>query len=488
MKGEYILALDQGTTSSRAVIFDRQLRPLGVAGREFKQHYPRPGWVEHEPDDLFGSIFESASEVMRKLAIRPEQLLSIGIANQRETTLVWERRTGRPVYPAIVWQCRRTADICREISEAGMAGMIKEKTGLLSDPYFSATKIKWILDQVNGVRAAAEKGDLCFGTVDSYLVWKLTEGKFHLTDYTNAARTMLFNIHRLDWDEELLKLFNIPRSMLPEVVPSRGVPAVCNHPLFDRLPIPISGVAGDQQAALFGQFCDNPGAMKITYGTGAFLLLNIGGEPIQSRHGLITTLGAGSRPGKPEYALEGSVFMAGAIMQWLRDGIGILPDVGKAGEIAAALPDNGGVYMVPAFTGLGAPYWDAGARAAILGMTRGTGRNEIIRAAEEAIAYQCADLIEAMRKDVDLPIPLVKVDGGAARDNFLLQFQADILNCVIEKPSYLESTVLGAARLARGECGKLDHEGVIFAPKMKPELREKLLLGWRKAVSLCRTT
>ncbi len=488
MEAKYILALDQGTTSSRAVIFDGQLQPIGAAGREFKQQYPRRGWVEHEPDDLFGSIFESASEVMRKLSIRPDQIQNIGIANQRETTLVWDRRTGRPVYPAIVWQCRRTAGICREMAEAGMGEMVKEKTGLLLDPYFSATKIKWILDNVNGSRAAAERGELCFGTVDSYLVWKLTEGKYHLTDYTNAARTMLFNIHELEWDDELLELFDIPRSMLPEAVPSLGVPAVCNHPLFDRLPIPISGIAGDQQAALFGQFCDKPGEMKITYGTGAFLLLNIGARPIQSSHGLVTTLGAGSSPDRPEYVLEGSVFMAGAIMQWLRDGIGILPDVSKAGEIAAALPDNGGVYMVPAFTGLGAPHWDAEARAAIMGMTRGTGRAEIIRAAEEAIAYQCADLIEAMRRDVDLPIHRVKVDGGAARDNFLMQFQADILDCVIEKPQYLESTVLGAARLACGECGRMHRDGMVFESKMDSELRKKLLHGWQDAVKLCRTT
>jgi glycerol kinase len=478
MTPRYILALDQGTTSSRAVLFDETLKPLASAGRAFEQHYPQSGWVEHEPDDLFGSISEAIGEVMRKYPVAPQEINAIGIANQRETTLVWNRRTGRPVHRAIVWQCRRTAELCRQLEAEGLGDYIRKNTGLVPDPYFSATKIKWILDH----HRELSPDDLLFGTVDTYLIWKLTEGKRHVTDYTNAARTMLFNIRTLDWDNVLLDRFGIPRAILPEVVPSRGNDILCNHPLFDRAPIPIRGIAGDQQAALCGQCCDAAGELKITYGTGAFLLLNTGGEFISSRHGLITTLGSGTAPGRPEYVLEGSVFMAGAIMQWLRDGLGILPDAAKAAEIAASIPDTGGVCLVPAFTGLGAPYWNAEARAAITGMTRGTTSKEIIRAAEEAIAFQCADLIDAMRRDLERPIQSVRVDGGAARDSFLLQFQADLIDCAVERPAYAETTLLGAARLASGSNTACPMDLTTFTPKMSQEVREEHLTRWRKAV------
>lgn len=480
MRPRYILALDQGTTSSRAVLFDENLKPLGSAGREFSQHYPQSGWVEHEPDDLFGSIFEAVGEVLRKYSVQPEEIKSIGIANQRETTLIWDRKTGQPVYRAIVWQCRRTADLCRRLESEGLGEYVKANTGLVIDPYFSATKIKWILDNVAGLNTK----DLLFGTVDTYLIWKLTEGKFHVTDYTNAARTMLFNIKTLDWDPVLLEKLGIPRHILPQVLPSSNEQVICSHPLLDRVPIPIRGIAGDQQAALFGQYCDAPGELKITYGTGAFLLLNAGWEFIESRHGLITTLGTATSPARPEYVLEGSVFMAGAIMQWLRDGLGILPDVRQAAEISASIPDTGGVCLVPAFTGLGAPYWKADARAAITGMTRGTTRREIIRAAEEAIAFQCADLIEAMRRDLDRPLRKVRVDGGAARDRFLLQFQADLLDSTVERPDYLETTLLGAARLASDAPVECRIPKMTFTPQMAEAERNNHLARWHQAVEM----
>ncbi len=488
MKREYILALDQGTTSSRAMLFDFALAPVGAAGRDFPQHFPRNGWVEHDPEDLAGTTFTAIEEVLRQTGVEPAEVRAVGIANQRETVLVWRRATGRPIYPAIVWQCRRTADFCREVAASAFAGAIRERTGLIADPYFSASKLRWILDNVPDARRRAEAGELCFGTVDSYLAWHLSGGREHVTDYTNASRTMLFNIHTLDWDDELLAYFGIPRAMLPRVVPSSGVLATCRHPALDNRPIPLAGIAGDQQAALHGQFCDRPGELKITYGTGAFLLLNTGSEAIPSRHNLVTTLGAGSRAGAPEFLLEGSVFMAGAIMQWLRDGLGVIADAREAGAIAASVPDTGGVYLVPAFTGLGAPYWDAEARAALLGMTRATTRREIIRAAEEAIAYQCADLVEAMRRDLEGPIAGIRVDGGAARDDFLLQFQADLLGCSVERPACLESTGLGAARLALAGIGcgagsASDVGGMEFCPRMEAARREALIGGWRRAVA-----
>lgn len=484
---KYVLAIDQGTTSSRAVVFDHQMNPLGSASRVFEQHYPHNGWVEHDPSDLVGSVMESIAEVMGKLKISPRDLSAVGITNQRETTLVWDRKTGIPVYPAIVWQCRRSAELCEKLKADGLGEYVQKTTGLLIDAYFSATKIKWILDNVPGARQRAEAGELLFGTVDSFLIWKLSGGQTHVSDYTNASRTMLFNIHTLDWDERLLQVLGIPRSMMPRVVPSSGVCATCDHDGLDRLPIPIAGIAGDQQAALYGQHCHAAGQMKITYGTGAFLLLNIGNQPLQSRHGLVTTLTAGTQPGAPEYALEGSVFMAGAIMQWLRDELGILPDAGETGAIAASVPDSGGVCLVPAFVGLGAPYWDMYARAAIVGMSRGTNRKHIIRAAEEAIAYQCADLISAMKSDTGGKVQMARVDGGAARDNFLLQFQADVLDCKIERPSYAETTVAGAAELALRavdpqacvqEAGGVDR----FEPRIDPQKREKLLEMWKRAV------
>ncbi len=479
-----ILAVDQGTTSSRALLFDRGLQPVGGAGHPFPQHYPAAGQVEHDPAELLESVTRSIEEVLAKTAADP---IALGIANQRETTLVWNRTTGEAIHPAIVWQCRRTADRCRELREQGHEAMIREKTGLVLDPYFSATKLEWILDRVSGGRRAAERGELLFGTVDSYLVWKLSGGQAHVTDYTNAARTMLFNLDNLDWDDELLALFKIPRAMLPRVVPSSGEIAVTDHPAFGGRRIPIRGLAGDQQAALHGQFCDRPGELKITYGTGAFLLLNTGRHRIVSRHGLLTTLGAGTLPDAPEYVLEGSVFMAGAIMQWLRDGLGILPDTSRSGEIAASVPDTGGVILVPAFTGLGAPYWNPDARAALLGMTRGTTHREIIRAAEEAIAYQCTDLVEAMQHDLRKPIQGIRVDGGASRDDFLMQFQADMFNHPIERPPCLESTVLGVARLAFTASGitptRPSGQIQVFPPGSLALSRDQRLTLWRQAIA-----
>ncbi len=486
----FILALDQGTTSSRAMLFDRDLRPCGTAQQEFSQIYPRPGWVEHDPEVLWQSQLAVMTEVVEHAGCGPDALSAVAVTNQRETAMVWNRRTGKPIHNAIVWQCRRTADRCEALKKRGLGNLIHEKTGLVIDAYFSATKIQWILDQVDGARDAALRGDLLCGTIDSWLIWKLSGGRRHVTDFTNASRTMLFNIHTLCWDEKLLELFGIPASMLPEVVPSSGIAATCELPGWGAKSLPVAGIAGDQQAALFGQGCFESGQVKNTYGTGCFLLMNTGERPVSSRNGLLTTLGAQTRPGAPSYVLEGSVFMGGAVMQWLRDEVQILAQSSDAGPIAASIPDTGGVVLVPAFAGLGAPHWDMYARGTLVGMTRGTGRAQIIRAAEEAIACQCNDVVAALQADSGHPIARLRVDGGAAADDFLMQFQADLLDCRIERPACMETTALGAATLAALALGWQTPERLAkrppektFSPAMPGDVRQRLLANWRKAVS-----
>lgn len=487
---EYILALDQGTTSSRALLFDRDLQPRFAAQREFPQLYPQPGWVEHDPETIWQSQLAVLLEVVERAGCGPEAIAALAVANQRETVVVWDRRTGQPIHNAIVWQCRRTAERCDELRRRGLADRLRAKTGLVLDAYFSATKIEWILDHVAGARDAARRGDLLCGTIDAWLVWKLSGGRRHVTDYTNAARTLLFNIHDLRWDEELLDLFGIPASMLPEVVPSSGVAAECALPGGSLRHAPVAGLAGDQQAALFGQGCFEPGQAKNTYGTGCFLLLNAGDVPVVSRNGLLTTLTAQTRPGAPSYALEGSIFIGGAVLQWLRDELKILTHAADSDPIARSIPDTGGVYFVPAFAGLGAPHWDMYARGALLGLTRGTGRAQIVRASLEAIAYQCADVAAAMAADGGRPLAVLRADGGAAANDFLMQFQADVLGCPIERPASMESTARGAAALAALALGWHTPQSLAahpaektFAPAMPADRRAALLAGWRKAVA-----
>ena len=485
---KYILSLDQGTTSSRAILFDNEQNILCVQQREFEQIYPHQGWVEHNPMEIWSSQYGVMNEVIAQSGVAPRDIAGIGITNQRETTTLWERATGRPVYNAIVWQCRHTAPIVDELLKTpGMDEYIRENTGLVPDAYFSATKIKWILDHVPGAREKAEAGELLFGTVDTWLVWKLTGGKVHVTDRTNASRTMLYNIRTLDWDEKLLQALDIPRGILPEVRDSSEIYGYTN---IQGVDVPVAGIAGDQQAALFGQGCFAPGDAKNTYGTGCFLLMNTGKEIYQSKNGLVTTV-AISLNGEVEYALEGSVFVGGAVIQWIRDGMHMIQDSCDSEDYAQKVPDNGGVYIVPAFTGLGAPYWDMYARGAILGITRGTTQNHIIRAAEESIAYQSADLMGAMEKDTGIKIKTLKVDGGASRDQFLMQFQADILDKAVQRPAIRETTALGAAYLAglatgvwksREEITHLWSCNQLFEPKMDAARREELLEGWHKAV------
>ena len=482
-----ILALDQGTTSSRALLFDAGLRPVATVQREFPQLYPQPGWVEHDPEAIWNSQRAVIDEVLAAAGVGAGAVAALALANQRETVVVWNRRTGRPVHPAIVWQCRRTADRCETLRRDGAEADIREKTGLVLDPYFSAAKLGWILDHVDGAREAARRGELLAGTIDSWLIWKLTEGAVHATDFTNASRTQLFNIGTLRWDDDLLALFDIPAAMLPAVVPSSGL---AGHGRIGAHRVPILGIAGDQQAALFGQGCLAPGEAKNTYGTGCFLLMNTGAEPVRSRQGLLTTLTAQTRVGAPGYALEGSVFMGGAIMQWLRDELGILARASDAGPLAASVPDTGGVYLVPAFAGLGAPHWDAYARGAIVGMTRGTGRRHIIRAAEEAIAFQCAELAAAMEADAGCPLNVLRVDGGASADDFLMQIQANLLGCRIERPACTETTALGAAALAAQALGwPAPAAGAdapaphMFTPARDEPWRRQQLAGWRRAVA-----
>jgi len=488
----YVLALDQGTTSSRAILFDNEQNIIAVRQREFEQLYPQQGWVEHDPMEIWSSQYGVMNEVVAQSGVDAHDIAAIGITNQRETTILWEKATGRPIYNAIVWQCRRTAPLVDELlSQPGMEEYIKENTGLVPDAYFSATKIKWILDHVPGARERAQAGEILFGTVDSWLVWKLTGGKVHVTDRTNASRTMLYNIHKLDWDDTLLNALDIPRAMLPRVTDSSeiyGYTDLCG------VQVPVAGIAGDQQAALFGQGCFSKGEAKNTYGTGCFLLMNTGDTICHSKNGLLTTI-AISLNGKVEYALEGSVFVGGAVIQWVRDGLRMIQESRDSEYYAQKVSDNGGVYIVPAFTGLGAPYWDMYARGAIVGITRGTTQNHIIRAAEESIAYQSYDLVHAMELDVGQPITALKVDGGASRDQFLMQFQADILNKTVLRPAIRETTALGAAYLAglatgvwkdRGEIRSLWHCNMTFTPNMEAPEREKMLAGWHKAVGRSR--
>ena len=490
---KYILALDQGTTSSRAIVFDKQGNILGKAQQEFPQIYPKPGWVKHDPHDIYGSQVGVIVEALIRANVSATDIAAIGITNQRETTFVWDKNTGKPVYNAIVWQCRRTADYCEKLKEDGLADMIYEKTGLVLDAYFSATKLKWILDNVEGVRARAEKGDLLFGTVDTYIMWQLSRGRIFATDYTNACRTMLFNIHTLTWDDDLLKLFDIPRCMLPEVHPSGYNYGMTDETFIGR-EIPICSVVGDQQAALFGHLAVEEGDVKNTYGTGCFLLMNTGHKPVKSTNGLVTTLGA-SLDDKPPYVLEGSVFIGGAINQWLRDEMRMIKQAAETENYAKKVPDTNGVYIVPSFTGLGAPYWDPDARGTITGVTRGTQKEHFIRAALEAIDYQVYDLVNAMQRDANVKIKSLNVDGGASANNFLMQFQADILNATVVRPKVTETTALGACYLAGLCIGywkdvadiraniKVDRE---FQPKMTDERRRELVEGWAKAVRQAR--
>ena len=491
---KYVIALDQGTTSSRAIIFDKETNIISTAQREFTQLYPEPGWVEHNPMEIWATQRSVLTEVIARSGISLKDVAAIGITNQRETTIVWDKKTGEPVYNAIVWQCRRTADICEKLKEKGLEEYIKENTGLILDAYFSGTKLKWILDNVKGARERAEKGELLFGTVDTWLVWKLTAGKVHVTDYTNASRTMLFNIKELKWDKKILKELGIPENMLPEVRNSSEVYGYTKMGLTmgeeSGTNIPIAGIAGDQQAALFGQTCFNKGDIKNTYGTGCFMLMNTGENCIKSNNGLLTTIAVGIN-GKVEYALEGSVFIAGAVIQWLRDEMKFFSDAADTEYFATKIDDNGGVYLVPAFVGLGSPYWDMYARGTIVGLTRDSNRNHIIRAALESIAYQSKDLIDAMKEDSGLDLTSLKVDGGAVANNFLMQFQSDILNIEVLRPEIIETTALGAAYLAGLATGFWkDKEEIIkkqklnrkFLPNLSEELRSKYFKGWKKAV------
>lgn len=486
----YIMALDQGTTSSRCILFNRQGQAVSKAQKEFKQIYPVAGWVEQDPKEIWSSQISVAAEAMAKLGISAEDIASIGITNQRETTILWNKLTGEPVYNAIVWQCRRTSDMIQNIKASGLDRVIKEHTGLIPDAYFSATKIKWIFDNVEGVKEEAEKGNILFGTVDTWIIWKLTGGKVFATDYTNASRTMLFDIKKLIWDEEILNALDIPMSILPEVKPSSHIFGLTEKGLLGGK-ITIGGVAGDQQAALFGQGCYEKGEVKNTYGTGCFLLMNTGDTPITSDNGLLTTIAASSEKGKVQYALEGSVFVAGAAIQWLRDELQIIRAAAETEEAALSVKDTNGVYVVPAFSGLGAPYWDQYARGTIVGMTRGFNKNHLIRATLESIAYQNYAVLKAMEQDAGVEIKRLKADGGASSNNFLMKFQADILGIEVIRPSYVETTALGAAYLAGLAAGfwkdreEIKSNGIapeIFSPDMEETIRANKLQGWNKAV------
>lgn len=491
---KYVLALDQGTTSSRAIVFDKQGRMIGKAQQEFEQIYPKAGWVEHRPQDIYGTQIAVMTKAIVEAGIAVEDILSIGITNQRETTFVWDKNTGLPVYNAIVWQCRRTAEYCEQLKDQGWSEKIYAKTGLVLDAYFSATKIKWILDNVEGARERAERGELIFGTVDTFIMWKLSNGRIFATDYTNASRTMLYNIHTLDWDDELLELFGIPRSMLPEVCPS-GHNFGCTDETFIGREVPICGVVGDQQSALFGHLCVNKGDIKNTYGTGCFLLMNTGDQAVESKNGLVTTLAACVDGQKPQYILEGSVFIGGAINQWLRDEMRMIRNAPETETYSKRVPDTNGVYIVPAFTGLGAPYWDAEARGTVVGITRGTNKDHFVRAALEAIDYQVYDLVNAMKKDSSADITSLRVDGGASANNFMMQFQSDILNAEVVRPKVVEVTALGAAYLAGLMMGYWkDIEDIranieidrVFKPHMTPARRGELIAGWNHAVRQAR--
>lgn len=486
---KYVMALDAGTTSNRCILFNEKGEMCSVAQKEFTQYFPKPGWVEHDADEIWATQYEVAKQAMENIGATAADIASIGITNQRETTIVWDKATGEPVYHAIVWQCRRTSEYCDSLKDKGLVDKIREKTGLVIDAYFSGTKIRWILENVPGVRARAEAGELLFGTVETWLIWKLTKGKAHVTDYSNASRTLLFNINTLQWDDEILAELNIPKCMLPEVKPSSCVYGEADPSLFGG-PIPIGGAAGDQQAALFGQTCYKAGEAKNTYGTGAFLLMNIGDKPIFSKNGLVTTIAWGL-DGKVEYALEGSVFVAGASIQWLRDQLKVVDSAPDSEYMATRVKDTNGCYVVPAFTGLGAPYWDQYARGVIVGLTRGCNKNHIIRATVESLAYQVNDLLQAMKADSGIELAALNVDGGACANNFLMQTQADISNVPVNRPSCVETTAMGAAYLAGIAVGYWkDKEDVIantsldrtFTPAISAEEREARVKGWKKAV------
>jgi len=491
MTKKYVLALDQGTTSSRAILFDQAGKSVGAAQKEFTQIYPKAGWVEHDPMEIWGSQSGVAREVIEKLGVRPEEIAAIGITNQRETTIVWEKDSGKPIYNAIVWQCRRTASICDDLKARGLEPYIRENTGLVVDAYFSGTKLKWILDNVDGARERAQKGELLFGTVDTWLIWNLTRGAIHVTDYSNAARTLLFNIKSLEWDQKILAELDIPACMLPEVKPSSAIYGHTDPQTFGGAAIPISGDAGDQHAALFGQACFSEGMAKNTYGTGCFMLMNTGEQRIPSKNGLLTTIAWGI-DGKVNYALEGSIFMAGAAVQWLRDELKLIDNAAQSEELASTVPDTQGVYVVPAFVGLGAPYWDMYARGAILGLTRGSNRNHIVRATLESIAYQTRDVLQAMEDDSGISLKALKVDGGAVANNFLMQFQSDILGVPVKRPEITETTAMGAAFLAglavgfwkdKEEIAVMLKVSRTFTPAMSEAVRNQKYEGWKKAVA-----
>ena len=486
---KYIMALDSGTTSNRCILFDQSGRVCSVAQKEFTQIFPQPGWVEHDADEIFATQLEVARQAMRNIGATAGDIAAIGITNQRETTIVWDRHTGRPVYNAIVWQCRRTVDYCDAMRQLSLNDTIRSKTGLVIDPYFSATKIRWILNNVPGAREAAERGDLLFGTVETWLIWKLTGGKVHITDYSNASRTMLFNINDLRWDEEILQMMKIPAAMLPQVVPSSGLVGY-TEPSFFGAPVAIAGAAGDQQAALFGQTCFSPGEVKCSYGTGAFLLMHTGDRPIFSKNGLVTTIAWGL-DGRVQYALEGSIFVAGAAVQWLRDELRFIESASDSEYMAKKVPDTHGCYVVPAFTGLGAPRWNADARGTIVGLTRGVNKYHIIRATLDAIAYQVNDVVAAMEADAGITLSRMKVDGGASANNYLMQTQCDIGGAPVIRPSCVETTAMGAAYLAGLAVGywkDLDEirrnwtSDRIFAPQITPETRKERLQNWHRAV------
>ena len=487
----YIMSLDQGTTSCRAILFDKNSQIVGVSQREFTQIYPKPGWVEHDAMEIWGTQSGVMREVLEAANIGVNEIAAIGITNQRETAVVWDKTTGKPIYNAIVWQSRQTAEICETLKKAGHEAYIKEATGLVVDAYFSGTKIKWILDHVDGARERAEKGELLFGTMDTWLIWNLTRGENHVTEYSNASRTMIYNINTLEWDEQILAWLDIPKAMLPRVQDTSGIFGHTHKSMFGGSMIPIAGAAGDQQAALFGQMCFDAGMVKNTYGTGAFILMNTGHERVRSTQGLLATIGWGI-DGKITYALEGSIFIAGAAIQWLRDEMRLIYSADESSYYANKVKDSGGVYVVPAFSGLGAPYWDMYARGAIVGLTRGSNRDHMIRATLESIAYQSRDVIEAMIKDADMALEALKVDGGAAANDFLLQFQADILNTSVDRPAVIETTALGAAYMAGLAVGFWKNKEALksswqlarrFEPTMTEEVREDLYKGWKKAVT-----
>lgn len=487
---KYIMALDAGTTSNRCILFSKEGTIVSMAQREFTQYYPKPGWVEHDANEIWSTQLAVATEAMAKVDASANDIAAIGITNQRETTVVWDKHTGEPIYNAIVWQCRRTSEYCDTLKEKDLTEKFRKKTGLMIDAYFSATKLKWILDHVPYAKERAEHGDLLFGTVETWLIWKLTKGRIHVTDYSNASRTMLFNINTLEWDEEILAELDIPKCILPEVKPSSFIYGTTDSQFFGA-PIPLGGAAGDQQAALFGQTCFEPGEAKNTYGTGCFMLLNTGNEPVFSKNGLVTTIAWGV-DGHVEYALEGSIFVAGAAIQWLRDELKLVNSAAETEELAKMVPDTNGCYVVPAFTGLGAPHWDQYARGAIVGLTRGVNRNHIIRATLDSLCFQTRDVLKAMEADSGISLAVLKVDGGASANNYLMQTQADIANVPVERPGCVETTAMGAAYLAglavgywkdRNEVKRNRSVECVFKPEIKPGKREAMIAGWEKAVN-----